>query len=172
MQKRKCNKYFLIILCFLGFELQAQIKNQEFKLMLDSLYEHRVPLISVEDLIKLNKKEVYILDTREEEEFNVSHIKNARNVGYFWFDMRNIYDIPMNATIVLYCSVGMRSEKIGKKLLEAGYKNVYNLYGSIFEWANEKYPLVGSNGKTTNRVHSYNKSWSKWVTNEEIRTVW
>lgn len=49
-------KYFLIILCFSGFELQAQIKNQKFKLMLDSLYEHSVPLISVEDLIKLNKK--------------------------------------------------------------------------------------------------------------------
>jgi hypothetical protein len=31
---------------------------------------------------------------------------------------------------------------------------------------------VGSNGKTTNRVHGYNKSWSKWVTNEEIKTVW
>jgi hypothetical protein len=100
-------KYFLIILCFSVFELQAQIKNQEFKLMLDSLYEHRVPLISVEDLIKLNKKEVYILDTREEEEFNVSHIKNARHVGYFWFDMRSVYDIPMSATIALYCSVGM-----------------------------------------------------------------
>ena len=105
-------KYFLLILCLFSFNIQAQIKNQEFKLMLDSLYEHSVPLISVEDLIKLNKNEVYILDTREEEEFNVSHLKNARNVGYFWFDMRKIYDIPISATIVLYCSVGMRSEKI------------------------------------------------------------
>jgi len=74
--------------------------------------------------------------------------------------------------MVVYCSIGYRSEKIGEKLLRLGYKNVYNLYGSIFEWANEKYQLVGSNGKTTNRVHSYNKSWSKWVTNEEIKTVW
>ena len=163
MQKRKCNKYFLIILCFLGFELQAQIKNQEFKLMLDSLYEHRVPLISVEDLIKLNKKEVYILDTREEEEFNVSHLKNARNVGYFWFDMRKIYDIPISATIVLYCSVGMRSEKIGKKLLEAGYKNVYNLYGSLFEWVNQGKPVYKNNDVQTSEIHTYTESWSRWL---------
>ena len=163
MQKIKYNKYYLIILCFLCFELQAQIKNQEFKLMLDSLYEHRVPLISVEDLIKVNKKEVYILDTREEEEFNVSHIKNARNVGYFWFDMRKIYDIPMNATIVLYCSVGMRSEKIGKKLLEAGYKNVYNLYGSLFEWVNQGKPVYKNNDVQTSEIHTYTESWSRWL---------
>jgi rhodanese-related sulfurtransferase len=163
MKIKKMSKFFLIILFFFGFELQAQIKNQEYKLMLDSLYEHSVPLISVEDLIKLNKKEVYILDTREEEEFNVSHIKNARNVGYFWFDMRKIYDIPMSATIVLYCSVGMRSEKIGEKLLEAGYKNVYNLYGSLFEWVNQGNPVYKKNGVQTSEIHIYNESWSRWV---------
>ena len=156
-------KYFLLILCLFSFNIQAQIKNQEFKLMLDSLYEHSVPLISVEDLIKLNKNEVYILDTREEEEFNVSHLKNARNVGYFWFDMRKIYDIPISATIVLYCSVGMRSEKIGKKLLEAGYKNVYNLYGSLFEWVNQGKPVYKKNGVQTSEIHTYTKFWSQWV---------
>ena len=156
-------KYFLLILYLFSFNIQAQIKNQEFKLMLDSLYEHSVPLISVEDLIKLNKNEVYILDTREEEEFNVSHLKNARNVGYFWFDMRKIYDIPISATIVLYCSVGMRSEKIGKKLLEAGYKNVYNLYGSLFEWVNQGKPVYKKNGVQTSEIHTYTKFWSQWV---------
>ena len=156
-------KYFLLILCLFSFNIQAQIKNQEFKLMLDSLYEHSVPLISVEDLIKLNKNEVYILDTREEEEFNVSHLKNARNVGYFWFDMRKIYDIPISATIVLYCSVGMRSEKIGKKLLEAGYKNVYNLYGSLFEWVNQGKPVYKKNGVQTSEIHTYTKFWSQRV---------
>lgn len=163
MKTNKMSKYFLIILCFFGFELQAQIKNQEYKLMLDSLYKHSVPLISVEELIKINKKELYILDTREEEEFNVSHIKNARNVGYFWFDMRKIYDIPMSATIVLYCSVGMRSEKIGEKLLEAGYKNVFNLYGSLFEWVNQGNPVYKKNGVQTSEIHTYNESWSRWV---------
>ena len=86
--------------------------------------------------------------------------------------LTQLEDIPKESNMVVYCSIGYRSEKIGEKLLRLGYKNVYNLYGSIFEWANDKYPLVGSNGKTTNRVHCYNKSWGKWVTNDEIRTVW
>ena len=109
-------KYFLIILCFFSCRLEAQIKNQEYKMMLDSLYEHNVPLISVEELKKLNKQGIYLLDTREEEEFNVSHLKNARHAGYFWFDMRKVYDIPLDAQIILYCSVGYRSDKIGNKL--------------------------------------------------------
>lgn len=156
-------KYFLIILCFFSCRLEAQIKNQEYKTMLDSLYEHNVPLISVEELKKLNKQGIYLLDIREEEEFNVSHLKNARHAGYFWFDMRKVYDIPLDAQIILYCSVGYRSDKIGNKLLDAGYKNVFNLYGGIFEWINQGNPVYNNNGVQTSEIHTYNDDWAPWV---------
>jgi rhodanese-related sulfurtransferase len=117
--------------------------------------------MSVDSLKHL--KNVYFLDTREKEEFEVSHLKNARNVGYIWFDMRRVYDIPKDATIIVYCSVGYRSEKIGEKLLKYGYKNVYNLYGSIFEWANKGNPLYKSSGVQTTEIHTYNKTWARWV---------
>lgn len=156
-------KYYLILVCLLSSNLHAQIKNPEFKLLLDSLYQHNVPLISVEDFSKLDKQNLYLLDTREEKEFNVSHIKNARNTGYFWFDMRKIYDIPYNATLVLYCSVGIRSEKIAEKLISAGYKNIFNLYGGIFEWVNQGHPVYKQNGVQTSEIHTFNKAWSRWV---------
>lgn len=146
---------------FLPLFLAAQVKNLEFKQMLDSIYNHTVPLISVDSLKHL--KNVYLLDTRENEEFAVSHLKTARNVGYIWFDMRTVYDIPKDATIVVYCSVGYRSEKIGEKLIKDGYHHVYNLFGSIFEWANEGNPLYKSNGVQTTEVHTYNKKWAKWL---------
>ena len=155
-------KTFLsFLLYFFPFRLFAQIKNPDFKHMLDSMYHHTVSLIRVDSLKHL--KNVYLLDTREKEEFEVSHLKNARNVGYIWFDMRKVYDIPKNATIVVYCSVGYRSEKIGEKLLKHGFQNVYNLYGSVFEWKNEGNPLYKSNGVQTTEIHTYNKDWSKWV---------
>ena len=50
--------------------------------------------------------------------------------------------------------------------------NVYNLYGSIFEWANEGLPLVDNNGYDTNAVHTWNKRWSQWVTNPNVEKVW
>lgn len=154
-------KLWLYILISLPNVVFSQIKTPEFKEMLDDMYDHTVPLMSVDSLKHL--KNVYLLDTREKEEFEVSHLKNARNVGYIWFDMRKVYDIPKDATIVVYCSVGYRSEKIGEKLLKNGYHNVYNLYGSIFEWVNEGNPIYKTNGVQTTEIHTYNKNWSKWV---------
>jgi rhodanese-related sulfurtransferase len=150
---------------------KPRTKQPDFGKKIDGLISFTVPLMSVNELLN-NKDKFIIFDAREKEEFDVSHIPDAIYLGYSDFNAGNIKNIPKEKNIVIYCSIGYRSEKIGEKLLRLGYKNVYNLYGSIFEWANEKYPLVGSNGKTTNRVHSYNKSWSKWVTNEEIKTVW
>lgn len=157
-------KYCLILFCILSSQLvQAQIKNPEFKLLLDSLYNPQIDLITINDFLNLNKHNLYVLDTREEEEFNVSHIKNSRNVGYFWFDMRKVYDIPHNATVVLYCSVGIRSEKITEKLIAAGYKNVLNLYGGIFEWVNQGHPVYKTTGVQTSEIHTYNDTWARWV---------
>lgn len=157
-------KYFLILFCILSTHLvQAQIKNPELKSLLDSLYNPKVPLITINDFLELNRHNLFVLDTREEEEFDVSHLKNSRNVGYFWFDMRKVYDIPLHATIVLYCSVGIRSEKIAEKLMAAGYKHVLNLYGGIFEWVNQGHPVYKKNGVQTSEIHTYNATWSPWV---------
>ncbi|MEJ7780634.1 MAG: rhodanese-like domain-containing protein [Daejeonella sp.] len=162
------SKYFLILICFITgwFNTDgalAQIKNPVYKLMLDSIYEHKIPVIPVEEFIKMTKYAVYVLDTREKQEFKVSHLKSARNVGYFWFDMRTVYDIPLDASIVAYCSIGNRSEKIAEKLIHAGYRNVSILYGGIFEWINEGQPVYKENGVQTSEVHTYNKEWEQWL---------
>lgn len=156
-------RYLLTLFCLLSSQLIAQIKNPEYKQTLDSLYQHTVPLITIDEFIKIDKYNLHILDTREELEYNVSHIKNARYVGNFWFDMRKVYDIPYNSTIIVYCSVGIRSEKIGEKLIAAGYKNVFNLYGGIFEWVNQGHPVYKQNGVQTAEIHTYDKNWDRWA---------
>lgn len=156
-------KNLWLLLCFFVTCGYSQTKNPEFATMLDSIYDAKVSQISVEDFLKLNRTETYVLDTREEEEFAVSHLKNARNVGYFWFDMRTIYDIPMDASIVVYCTMGNRSEKIAEKLVRAGYHHVYNLYGGIFEWINMGQPVYKSNGVQTSEIHTHTKDWARWV---------
>ena len=123
-----------------------------------------VPYISVEEL-RMNQlnNEVLILDTRSEEEFKVSHIENAIFVDYDEFDISQVKDIPKGENIVVYCSVGIRSENIGAKLKEAGFKNVQNLFGGIFEWKNTDFPIVDKEGNPTEKVHAYSKQWSKWL---------
>jgi len=68
---------------------------------------------------------------------------------------------------VVYCSVGVRSEIIAHRIIEKGYTNVYNLYGGIFEWKNNGFQVMDTLGNTTEKVHTYNKEWSKWLTKGE-----
>ena len=148
----------------------GMVKDAAFDKTITGLLDFEVTAISVSDLQKM--KEVLLLDAREEEEFAVSHIPGAVHIGYNHWSKEAVKNINMEKKIVVYCSVGNRSEKIGKKLKDLGFENVYNLYGSIFEWANQGLPLESSDGSKTNKIHTYNKNWSKWVLNKEILKVW
>ena len=86
-------------------------------------------------------------------------------VGYDNFDIASVEKQYPNKDdkIVVYCSLGIRSETVGEKLKKAGYTNVYNLYGGIFEWKNKDFSVIDSEEKETEKVHTFNKDWSKWL---------
>ena len=114
--------------------------------------------------LQSNTDTVILLDAREEREFDVSHLKNALFVGYEQFNLKKtIKKLPQkDAKIVVYCSLGVRSEDIAEKLKSKGYTNVYNLYGGIFEWKNEGNDVY-SKGLKTEKVHAFSEEWSKWL---------
>lgn len=122
-----------------------------------------VPYISVQELA-MPKTKALILDTREQSEYAISHIEDAVFIGYnnFQLDAFERFHPKKNAAIIVYCSLGIRSETIGKKLKNAGYTNVQNLYGGIFEWKNNGFPVFNSQGKETDSIHAYSKEWGKW----------
>lgn len=126
------------------------------------MYKNTVPLMSVTDLERKADNFV-LLDTREKAEYKVSHLENAQWVGYDTFDKKRLKDIPKDQPIVVYCSIGYRSERIGEQLLKMGYEEVYNLNGGIFEWVNQDQELVESKDKATDKVHAYSKSWGVWL---------
>ena len=154
----------LILLLFLGFSSFAQ-NYDSFEELKNEIISKTIPLISVEELKKVEntKKPLLILDAREEKEFNVSHLKNAMYVGYDKFKLSKLKKIDKNTTIVVYCSVGYRSEKIAEKLKKAGFKKVMNLQGGIFDWKNKGYPIYDNKGIKTEKIHAYNKAWGKWL---------
>jgi len=120
--------------------------------------------MSVEELVMPNTDAI-ILDSRELKEYEVSHIKDAIQVGYDHFNIEIIEKQvkDKSKTIVVYCSVGIRSEDIGEKLEKAGYTNVYNLFGGIFEWKNKDRIVYNTEEKPTENVHTFSKEWSKWL---------
>lgn len=150
--------YIFVFICFIG-NSQDSLES-----LLKKYNDNGVPYISVEELA-MPKTEAIIFDTREPKEYKVSHLKDAICVGYNYFDISSIEKLYPNKDekIVVYCSLGIRSETIGETLKKAGYTNIYNLYGGIFEWKNKNFSIVDSEEKETNKVHTFNKSWSKWL---------
>jgi rhodanese-related sulfurtransferase len=123
-----------------------------------------IPYITVKEL-NTSFDESFILDARELEEFNVSHIKNATHVGYDDFDIETVTKIisDKSSKIVVYCSLGVRSEDIAEQLKKEGYTHVFNLYGGIFEWKNNDLAVYDDDDNTTENVHAYSKVWGKWL---------
>lgn len=132
---------------------------------LASLYKNSVPLIHPRQLLDWEKsdKPLVILDTRSQEEFAVSHLSGAEFIDYDNFELSDVSQVDKESTIVVYCSVGYRSERIGEELERAGYQHVYNLYGGIFQWKNEDNQVVNNLGQPTDSVHTYNARWSRWL---------
>ncbi len=158
-------KKFLIISCLIGIVSLPAFSQTSFDEKLKRLYRYSVPLIKAEDLQnKLMKCErLILLDIRTHDEFNVSHLPNAFFVDYNSFSTKDLDTLSHHAQIIVYCSVGYRSERIGERLIEAGFEDVKNLYGGIFDWVNKEYPVINAAGTPTLRVHTYNKNWSQWL---------
>lgn len=151
----------IIISFFFSVAITAQSTIPK---VLKLLNKESVPYIMVDSLKETDK--FVFLDARERNEYNVSHIKNALFVGYDHFENKNVTSVikDKKTPIVVYCSIGVRSENIGEKLQKLGYTNVYNLYGGIFEYKNKDRKVFNNQNKETDSVHTFNKTWSKYLT--------
>ena len=151
------------ILCLFSVYSFSQ---DELSQLLEKHNTEEVPYIYVQELDELPTEPTY-LDAREEQEYRVSHIKDALWVGYDDFNIETIEKQITNKDqeIVVYCSLGIRSEVIASKLKKAGYSNVKNLYGGIFEWKNNNHSVYNTQDNETDSIHIFSKKWSKWLNN-------
>jgi len=152
---------FFICVCFSVSSFSQETLSE----LLKKHNNQSIPYISVQELA-MPKTEAIVLDARELSEFEVSHLKNAIYIGYSKFQMDFIQDKikDKDQVIVVYCSLGIRSEDIAEKLKSSGYTNVLNLYGGIFEWKNKDFKVFNSEEKETDNIHVFNELWSKWLT--------
>lgn len=150
----------LFMTFFLGSKAQ-EVRSTAFDIILRGVLSHTVNEVSVQDV--KGKTEILFVDAREESEYEVSHIKDAVFVGYDNLDLSDLGKVDKNKEVVVYCSVGYRSEKVAEKLLEIGFSDVSNLYGGIFEWINQKQIVVNLKNEPTDKVHAFNKVWEIWL---------
>jgi rhodanese-related sulfurtransferase len=88
-----------------------------------------------------------LLDVRTPEEYSTEHIGNAVNINWNGADFESkasAYD--KSKPIFVYCKVGGRSSQAASKLVELGFKEVYNLEGGIMKWN------ASNNKKTSEKI--------------------
>ncbi|WP_237701559.1 rhodanese-like domain-containing protein [Algoriphagus machipongonensis] len=159
------SKRLLILAVFMFFMTNFSFgQSFAYKTLLSGLYDNEFPVLAPNEISDLSNFQ--ILDTREKEEYEVSHIEGAQWVGFDTFDFDKIDSLDKEKPVLVYCTVGARSQEIGKKLQENGFKKVFNLYGGIIQWSNDEKPLYHE-GLTTKKVHTYSKAWGIWLTKGE-----
>ncbi len=89
---------------------------------------------------KMMEEGAVLIDVRNPEEFASGHVKGAVNVPLEKFKVgMRLEAVPnVNDKVLVQCRSGVRAERASKILIESGYKNVYNAYGTM-QW---KYGLV------------------------------
>lgn len=83
-----------------------------------------------------------IIDVNESKDFLVRHLPDAINVplGDIKQDNKALMK-HKDATTIVVCETGSRSNKAAKQLLSMGFSNVNILRGGIMSWAKENLPI-------------------------------
>ena len=81
------------------------------------------------DEILEKEENAMLIDVRTKEEFEEKHIEKAINIPYDQIvEVLDTYGtISFDTPIIVYCKSGGRSAQAADALLEAGYKNIYDL---------------------------------------------
>lgn len=132
------DKTFKIVLLLLAISLIAFVimgcakqtsKNDGDK---SGGYQKITPAVVKERLDKGEK--LIIVDVRTKEEYDDGHIPNSLLIPYDEIEAKAATLLPdKNASIIVYCRSGRRSEIAAKSLMKLGYTNVADM-GAISDW--------------------------------------
>lgn len=106
------------------------------------------------------KPQPLLLDARTEAEYAVSHLKHAERIEPDNPKLAAFAGVSKDMPIVVYCSVGYRSARVAERFAQAGFSRIYNLEGSIFQWANQGRPIF-KDANPTRLVHPYDPLWGR-----------
>jgi len=140
-------------------------KFREIEMMSSKVSLPGVPELTVDELRQLqSKQEIVLVDVRTPDEQVVSMIPGAITASEFEDNHRS-YE---GATVVTYCTIGGRSGKYAKSLVDAGVK-AFNLRGAILAWTHAGGELVDTEGPTR-RVHVHGRKFD--LTADGYESVW
>jgi len=91
--------------------------------------------------IMVESEEAFMLDVRDDHEWEDGHVKGAKRI-YVGFLDGETKKLPTDKPIIVTCASGVRSSIVASILKRKGFENVYNLLGGMKSWKRSGYPLV------------------------------
>jgi rhodanese-related sulfurtransferase len=89
-----------------------------------------------------NDSSLQLVDVRSEDEYSVSHLKDAQNICVTNDDFEEkVAGLDKNKPVYVYCQKGGRSARAAEILKELGFTKVYDLQGGIENWEDQKLPV-------------------------------
>ena len=87
-----------------------------------------------------NRDDVYVLDVREQSEYDEKHIPNVTLLPMSEIQSR-LDEIPTDKEVIVTCRSGNRSGQVTQFLKENGFDNVHNMAGGIVAWEQAGFPV-------------------------------
>jgi rhodanese-related sulfurtransferase len=86
---------------------------------------------------------LHIIDCREQDEWDLCHIKGAMLMPLSVFaELINKFKGSESMTFVIYCHHGMRSLHATHQMRSKGFQNTYSLAGGIERWSYDIDPTI------------------------------
>ncbi|MDD7885396.1 rhodanese-like domain-containing protein [Flavivirga sp. 57AJ16] len=128
-------KRFILLLCSVFNLGMICCKQAPSKGVVKTVSPKEVQALLIENAMLL-------IDVRTPKEFKGGHIEGAQNIDLFsaTFDS-DIEKLDKTKPVILYCKSGGRSAKSGRKLLNAGFTEIYDLRGGITRWEKEGFEI-------------------------------
>lgn len=90
---------------------------------------------------------VVLIDVRTPQEFMFEHVEGALLCPLAFVDANKLPG-QSDKRIVFHCGSGMRSEKVARMAIEAGYERIAHMGGGFGAWKAAGLPYVGTNMAT------------------------
>ncbi|MBV2359181.1 rhodanese-like domain-containing protein [Thalassococcus sp. CAU 1522] len=95
----------------------------------------------------LEKREIVLIDVRTPQEFMFEHIPGALLMPMSFFDAQALPG-QSDKRIVFHCGSGVRSEKVARAAIEAGFDRIAHMGGGMAAWKAAQKPHIGTNMAT------------------------
>ncbi len=121
---------FIIVTVFLLLGLQVFSQDKVKKISATDFY------------LMLNQRDdCMVLDASPLKIYNISRIEGAKSVARSEMIAKVLKDVDRESPVIVYCKFGDRSNLAAKKIVEMGFKLVYELEDGLHTWKKKGYPL-------------------------------